>query len=108
MVTQFGMSEIGQFSLESPNNEVFLGRDWMSKSEYSEEIAAQIDRKVREILIQCYETAKRLIQENRIVVDHLVEILIEQETIDGEQFRQIVTEYNSHQVADAAKLAVPN
>jgi cell division protease FtsH len=108
MVTQFGMSEIGQFSLESPNNEVFLGRDWMSKSEYSEEIAAQIDRKVREILIQCYETAKRLIQENRTLVDHLVEILIEQETIDGEQFRQIVSEHHSNQVADAAKLAVPN
>ncbi|MCC5638496.1 ATP-dependent zinc metalloprotease FtsH [Nostoc sp. CHAB 5844] len=108
MVTQYGMSEIGQFSLESPNSEVFLGRDWMSKSEYSEEIAAQIDRKVREILIQCYDTAIRLIQENRIVVDRLVEILIEQETIDGEQFRQIVAEYNNNQVADAATLAVPN
>ncbi len=106
MVTQYGMSEIGQFCLESPNSEVFLGRDWMNKSEYSEEIAAQIDRKVREILIQCYDTAKSLIQENRTVVDRLVEILIEQETIDGEQFRQIVAEYN--QVAEEAKLAVPN
>ncbi len=93
MVTQYGMSEIGQFSLESPNSEVFLGRDWMNKSEYSEEIAAQIDRKVREILIQCYETAKHLIQENRALVDCLVEILIEQETIEGDLFRKIVGEY---------------
>jgi cell division protease FtsH len=93
MVTQYGMSEIGQFSLESPNSEVFLGRDWMSKSEYSEEIASQIDRKVREILLQCYETAKRLIRENRTLVDRLVETLIEQETIDGELFRKIVAEY---------------
>ncbi|MBE9205306.1 ATP-dependent zinc metalloprotease FtsH [Nostoc sp. LEGE 06077] len=108
MVTQYGMSEIGQFSLESPNSEVFLGRDWMSKSEYSEEIAAKIDRKVREILSQCYDTAKGLIQENRTLVDHLVEILIEQETIDGEQFRQIVAEHQDKQVTDAATLAVPN
>ncbi|ALF56068.1 cell division protein FtsH [Nostoc piscinale CENA21] len=108
MVTQYGMSEIGQFCLEAPNNEVFLGRDWMNKSEYSEEIAAQIDRKVREIVNQSYDTAKRLIQENRTLVDHLVEILIEQETIEGEQFRQIVAEYQSQPVADGATVAVPN
>ncbi|GBE90680.1 membrane protease FtsH catalytic subunit [Nostoc cycadae WK-1] len=108
MVTQYGMSEIGQFSLESPNSEVFLGRDWMNKSEYSEEIASQIDRKVREIVSQCYDTAKRLIQENRTLVDHLVETLIEQETIDGEQFRQIVSEHQDKQIADAATVAVPN
>ncbi|WP_216594407.1 ATP-dependent zinc metalloprotease FtsH [Nostoc sp. PCC 7107] len=108
MVTQYGMSEIGQFSLEAPNSEVFLGRDWMSKSEYSEEIASQIDRKVREIVSQCYDTAKRLIQENRTLVDHLVETLIEQETIDGEQFRQIVSEHQDKQVVDAVTVAVPN
>nr|WP_190968482.1 ATP-dependent zinc metalloprotease FtsH [Nostoc spongiaeforme] len=108
MVTQYGMSEIGQFCLEAPNSEVFLGRDWMNKSEYSEEIASQIDRKVREIVNQSYDTAKRLIQENRTLVDHLVEILIEQETIEGEQFRQIVAEYQSQPVADGATVAVPN
>ncbi|WP_396019800.1 MULTISPECIES: ATP-dependent zinc metalloprotease FtsH [Nostocales] len=108
MVTQYGMSEIGQFCLEAPNSEVFLGRDWMNKSEYSEEIAAQIDRKVREIVNQSYDTAKRLIQENRTLVDHLVEILIEQETIEGEQFRQIVAEYQSQPIADEATVAVPN
>ncbi|OCQ99162.1 cell division protein FtsH [Nostoc sp. MBR 210] len=108
MVTQYGMSEIGQFCLEAPNSEVFLGRDWMNKSEYSEEIASQIDRKVREIVNQSYDTAKRLIQENRTLVDHLVEILIEQETIEGEQFRQIVAEYQSQPIADGATVAVPN
>ncbi|MBD2432608.1 MULTISPECIES: ATP-dependent zinc metalloprotease FtsH [Fischerella] len=93
MVTLYGMSELGQFSLESQNSEVFLGRDWMTKSEYSEEIAGKIDAKVREMIIDCYQKAKQLIQENQQVIHQLVDLLVEQETIEGEQFRKIVAEY---------------
>jgi len=93
MVTKFGMSELGPLSLESQGGEVFLGRDWMSKSEYSDSIAAQIDEQVRTIVAECYENAKRIIRENRTVCDRLVDLLIEKETIDGEEFRQIVAEY---------------
>lgn len=93
MVTRFGMSELGPLSLESQGGEVFLGRDWMSKSEYSDSIAAQIDDQVRTIVAECYETSKRIIRENRTVCDRLVDLLIEKETIDGEEFRQIVAEY---------------
>ncbi len=90
MVTKFGMSDLGPLSLESQNNEVFLGRDWMTRSEYSEEIAARIDTQVREIVSHCYQQALRLLQENRPIMDRLVDLLSEQETIEGEQFRQIV------------------
>lgn len=93
MVTKFGMSDLGPLSLESQNNEVFLGRDWMTKSEYSEEIAAQIDAQVREIISHCYRQALELLQENRTVMDRLVDLLSEQETIEGDQFRQIVAKY---------------
>ena len=93
MVTKFGMSDLGLLSLENQPSEVFLGRDWMTKSEYSEEIAAQIDAQVREIINYCYQQAKRLLQENRIVMDYLVDLLSEQETIEGDQFRKIVAEY---------------
>ncbi|MBH8551004.1 ATP-dependent zinc metalloprotease FtsH [Nostocaceae cyanobacterium CENA357] len=93
MVTKFGMSELGPLSLESQSTEVFLGRDWMNKSEYSEEIAAKIDSQVREIVNNCYIKAKELLQEHRIALEHLVDLLIDQETIDGELFRQIVTEH---------------
>ena len=97
MVTQFGMTELGQLSLEKPNNnEVFLGGDWSSnKSEYSDEIASQIDRKVREILNSCYNRAKELIQENTQILHQLVDLLVEQETIEGEQFRKIVSEHRN-------------
>ncbi|NJL35917.1 MAG: ATP-dependent zinc metalloprotease FtsH [Leptolyngbyaceae cyanobacterium SM1_4_3] len=93
MVTRFGMSDLGPLSLESQQGEVFLGRDWMSRSEYSDEIAARIDAQVRAIVEHCYDDARRIIRDNRAVIDRLVDLLIEKETIDGEEFRQIVAEY---------------
>jgi len=93
MVTRFGMSDLGPVSLESQQGEVFLGRDWMTRSEYSEEIAARIDAQVRSIVEHCYEETCRIIRNNRVVIDRLVDLLIEKETIDGDEFRRIVAEY---------------
>ncbi len=103
MVTRFGMSELGPLSLETQSAEVFLGRDWMNKSEYSEEIAAKIDSQVREIVNTSYIRSKELLQLNRIVLERLVDLLIEQETIEGDLFRKIVAD--NTQVTDE-KLAV--
>jgi cell division protease FtsH len=93
MVTRFGMSNLGPLSLENQSGEVFLGRDWMNKSDYSEEIAAKIDSQVREIINHCYQMAKKLLQENRTVLERLVDLLSDQETIEGELFRKIVAEH---------------
>ncbi|QKD82922.1 ATP-dependent zinc metalloprotease FtsH [Thermoleptolyngbya sichuanensis A183] len=93
MVTRFGMSDLGPVSLESQQGEVFLGRDWMTRSEYSEEIAARIDAQVRSIVEHCYEETCRIVRDNRVVIDRLVDLLIEKETIDGDEFRRIVAEY---------------
>lgn len=91
MVTRFGMSALGPLSLESQSSEVFLGGDWMgSKNEYSEEISAQIDREVHLIVSKCHEDSKRILRENREVVDQLVELLIEDETIEGDRLREII------------------
>ncbi|MEH2158776.1 ATP-dependent zinc metalloprotease FtsH [Nostoc sp.] len=105
MVTRFGMSELGPLSLENQSAEVFLGRDWMNKSDYSEEIAAKIDSQVREIVSNSYIKAKELLQENRVVLERLVDLLAEQETIEGDLFRKIVAD--NAQVADE-QLAVPH
>jgi cell division protease FtsH len=93
MVTRFGMSDLGPLSLESQQGEVFLGRDWTTRSEYSESIASRIDGQVRAIVEECYENAKKIVRDHRTVTDRLVDLLIEKETIDGEEFRQIVAEY---------------
>jgi len=93
MVTRFGMSDLGLLSLEGQSQEVFLGRDLMTRSEYSDRIAGMIDAQVRRIVSACYAETLQLIQENRVVIDRLVDLLIEKETIDGDEFRQIVAEY---------------
>ena len=93
MVTRFGMSDLGPLSLESQQGEVFLGRDWTTRSEYSEEISARIDAQVRSIVERCYDISCKIVRENRTVIDRLVDLLIEKETIDGEELRQIVAEY---------------
>ncbi|NET10547.1 MAG: ATP-dependent zinc metalloprotease FtsH [Symploca sp. SIO2B6] len=93
MVTRFGMSKLGPLSLEGQQSEVFLGRDLMTRSEYSDEIASRIDAQVRVIVEECYKDACQIVQDNRMVIDRLVDLLIEKETIDGDEFRQIVAEY---------------
>lgn len=93
MVTRFGMSDLGPLSLEGSQGEVFLGRDWLNRSEYSNEIAARIDAQVRTIVEECYSNAKQIMSDNRDLIDRLVDLLIEKETIDGDEFRRIVAEY---------------
>jgi cell division protease FtsH len=93
MVTIFGMSPMGPLALEDPNDNVFLGGDWRNRSEYSEEIASGIDHQIRHIVAHCHQKALDLIQENRLLIDRLVDLLIEKETIEGEELRQLVNEY---------------
>ena len=107
MVTKFGMSELGPSVLENQSSEVFLGRDWMNKSDYSEEIAAKIDAQVREIINTCYIKAKELLEEHRMVLERLVDLLTEQETIEGDLFRKIVTEHIQVKDTHVADKIVP-
>jgi len=93
MVTQFGMSDLGLGALESESGEVFLGRNMMPQSDYSVKLGDRIDRQIRQIAQTCYETAKKIIEENRDLCDRLVDILLDVETLDGEEFRKIVAEY---------------
>jgi cell division protease FtsH len=93
MVTRFGMSDLGPIALEGQGGEVFLGGGFMSRSEYSEQIASRIDDRVRQLAEQGHELARKIVRENREVIDRLVDLLIDKETIDGEEFRQIVAEY---------------
>jgi cell division protease FtsH len=93
MVTKFGMSNLGSLALEGDSEPIFLGNEMMKRHEYSEEIAARIDSRVYDIVEACHQQAKKLIGDNRLCVDRLVEILIEKETIDGDEFRTLVSKY---------------
>ena len=93
MVTRFGMSSLGPLSLESQQGEVFLGAGWTSRAEYSEDIASRIDAQVHTIVEKCYADTCKILRENREAMDRLVDLLIEKETIDGQELQQIVAEY---------------
>ncbi len=93
MVTRFGMSDLGPVSLEGGSQEVFLGRDLMTRSDVSDTIARQIDEQVREMVKSCYQETVSLISKYREAMDDLVEILIEKETMDGNEFRDIVSQF---------------
>jgi len=93
MVTLYGMSDLGPVALENMGTEVFLGRNMMPRSEYSEALATQIDEQVRTIANHCYGKARQILRQHRPLMDRLVDLLLDMETMDGEQFRQIVGEY---------------
>ena len=86
MVTQFGMSDnIGTIYLGS-DQEVFVGMEFGQSREYSEEIAARIDREVASILAKCYEQAKKILSENKDKLELLAQSLLEQETLNRAEF----------------------
>ncbi len=86
MVTQFGMSEnIGTIYLGS-DQEVFVGMEFGQSREYSEEVAAKIDREVAEILSRCYAKAKQILTEKKDRLEQLAQALLEQETLNRAEF----------------------
>nr|ALG63625.1 cell division protein [Guillardia theta] len=93
MVTRFGMSNIGPLALEGQGGDPFLGRSMGASSEYSEDVASRIDMQVRSIIQHCHDETVQIIKDNRVVIDKLVDVLIEKETIDGQEFAEIVAEY---------------
>nr|YP_010471046.1 cell division protein [Synarthrophyton patena]UVF62875.1 cell division protein [Synarthrophyton patena] len=93
MVTRFGMSCIGPLSLENETTNPFLGRSMSSNSEYSDEIAIKIDTEIKNIVETCHKKALEIIKDNRVIIDYLVDVLIEKETIEGQEFRDIISKY---------------
>jgi len=93
MVCEFGMSErLGPVTLGRKAGPIFLGRDIVEDRNYSETVASEIDKEVRRIVEECYERAKRLLQENRHLLDAIANRLLEKETIDGEELDRLLRE----------------
>ncbi|KAL6605901.1 hypothetical protein ACP70R_041554 [Stipagrostis hirtigluma subsp. patula] len=94
MVTTFGMSEIGPWVLTEPaaqSGDVVMRM--LARNSMSEKLAADIDRAVKHIIDQAYEVAKAHVRRNRAAIDQLVDVLMEKETLTGDEFRAILSEY---------------
>jgi cell division protease FtsH len=88
MVTRYGFSPLGPVALEGASAEVFLGRDWLrSQPHYSEETGRRIDDQVRHLACLALDQALAWLRPRRILMDHLVQRLIAEETLGGDTFR---------------------
>jgi len=84
MVTEWGMSSLGNIYLGG-SSEVFLGKDFSKQHNYSEQIAGQIDEEVKKIIDDSYKKAIEILNKNRTIMDNMVRLLFEKETIYAEE-----------------------
>jgi cell division protease FtsH len=96
MVTRYGFSSLGPVAFEAGGGEVFLGRDWLrSEPHYSSQTGNRIDAQVRALATEALDRAVAMLLPRRELMDQLVTLLIEQETLEGETFRALVAHYES-------------
>lgn len=87
MVTRYGMSSIGPIALEDNNNEqIFLGGE-------NDAISDRIDSEVCKIVNHCEQVATKIVLDNRVIIDLIVEKLLDAETLNGDEFRELVQDY---------------
>jgi cell division protease FtsH len=109
MVMRFGMSErLGPRVFGHDRGQPFLGREFSSEPDYSDEIAREIDDEIRRIVESAHQTAKDLLTEHRDDLDTISKILLERETIDAEQFVDLLAGKSEDEVfADDEEPAQP-
>jgi len=96
MVCEWGMSEkLGPMTFGKKEEEIFLGRDFTQKVDYSEQTAIQIDGEVRRILLEAYERAKLFLRRNLEVLHKMAETLLERESIDGAEIDEILRQFGT-------------
>jgi len=106
MVTRFGMSNIGPIALEDESNgQVFLGGTMTYDSEYAESITDRIDDEVCKIINYCEEKALQIILDNRVIIDLIVERLLDIETMEGPEFRKLLSTYTILPIKNSAYIS---
>jgi len=90
MVTEYGMSNLGPMMLEEPSENTFLGRDYTKNRNISDTVAHEIDEEMRNIINSCYDKTKKIITENKDLLDLIANALLEVETITKEQIEYLV------------------
>ena len=101
MVTRFGMSDLGPVCYES-SQEVFIGRDYQHTLNYSDDTASKIDAAVAQIIDKGYDTAYKLLEENKDKLDVMVRVLMECETIYAEEVELVLQGKSVEEVIEAA------
>jgi cell division protease FtsH len=104
MVTEYGMSDdLGPLTLGQKTGEVFLGRDFSSHPDYSEQVAFEIDNEVRRLIDEAHDMALEILGENRENLDRWADVLIDKETIDKAQIEELFASVRKHAQRDPEK-----
>jgi cell division protease FtsH len=90
MVTEFGMSNLGPIQYERQTGSVFLGRDYMTDKNFSDQVALEIDQEVRRIIDECYKKGEETLREYRSLLDLIAQHLVEIETLTREDIEELV------------------
>ena len=94
MVMSWGMSEkLGTISFGKRDEAIFLGKEISSQKDYSERTAELIDDEVEKIITTCYNDARKIIEDNRVLLDKTAEALLDKETIETPELKELVKEY---------------
>ena len=105
MVTEYGMSDLGPIQFETQEGGVFLGRDYNKSKNFSNEVAHEIDIEMRKIINECYENAKKIISENRDLLELIASSLLEHETLTKEQI-DYLAEHGKMPVEEVSEVEV--
>ena len=98
MVVEWGMSEKLGFMSFGQNNEVFIGRDYQVQNQYSEATAKIIDEEIKRIIDENYKRAKALLESKRDLLDSMSKLLLEEETIYGEEVDELIAGKSSEEI----------
>lgn len=90
MVRVYGMSSLGPIQYADPQGNVFLGRDYTKGSDYSAGVAAEIDKEVRAIVDECHENCRKILNENKDLLDLIANNLYEHETLTNEEITNLM------------------
>jgi len=94
LVTKYGMSDkIGPVVFDGRSGEIFLGKDFYTERNYSEEVAKEIDSEVRELMNNALKEATKVLQKHRKILNAIAEKLIEKETIERDEFDAILKSF---------------
>ena len=97
MVTVYGMSDkMGNLTYGKSQEHVFMGRDFGHSRDFSEEIAADIDKEVKKIIDERYAIAKELLNQNRDMLDYISKALLDRETLDEKEFDELMQTVKSN------------
>lgn len=100
MVTAWGMSDkLGNMTYGKNQENVFMGRDFGHQRDYSEQVAYEIDEEIKNIIDERYEFAKKLLTENRDMLEEISKELLEKETIDEKEFEEIMNKVSAQRNA---------